>query len=166
MAKCEINYRLAESESIPAVCAQCGEPATTQRRREFTWYPSWIVVLIIFGLFPFLIAALVSTKRMKLRVPFCEQHRRHFSMRSMTVGLGLLGLIVLLILIIVVIPDGSELKTIAGATLGILFIAWFVAIAWQGQTVIRATEITARDMILVNVHESYAKEIRQMQQVA
>jgi uncharacterized membrane protein YqjE len=166
MAKCEINYRLAESNNIPTVCAQCGAPATTQCRREFTWYPPWLMVLAIFWLVPFLIAALVATRRMKLKVPFCEQHRRHFSLRSMTLGFGIVGLIALMVAIIVGIEPGSDLKTIAIATWFILFIAWFVAIAWQGQTAIRATEITARDMILVNVHESYAKEIRQMPEEA
>src|SRR5437660_1051241 len=77
--------------SLPRVCVQCGRPATEWVFKAFSWYPSWLALLMPWGIFPYLLAVVFMTKRMNVTLPFCTAHRRHWLVRTNLVsGSGLL----------------------------------------------------------------------------
>src|SRR5258708_14518335 len=48
---------------LPMVCMRCGEPATVTRTRNMSWCPPWVGVLFLAGLIPYVIVAIIMTKR-------------------------------------------------------------------------------------------------------
>jgi hypothetical protein len=87
----------AETGDLPSVCIRCGEDATTTSRQHFSWYPGWVNVLILAGLLPWLIVALILTKKMKLNAPVCDRHAGHwFRFRLFAYG-STLGMLCVLI---------------------------------------------------------------------
>src|SRR3954465_15769001 len=67
-----------EDAPLPGVCMRGGFPATIYKHKTFSWFPSWIYVLLLLGLLPFAVVALVLTRRKRLAVPLCDAHRHHW----------------------------------------------------------------------------------------
>src|SRR5438132_7541989 len=82
MAVIRLDRFEAEEGDLPAVCMKCGASAVTSKMKRFAWHPPWVWILIIFGLLPFAIVALVVTKRMIVRGPLCNEHRNHWLWRA------------------------------------------------------------------------------------
>jgi hypothetical protein len=91
MSKCILSRSDVDTENLPHVCMRCGEAATTTFSKKFSWSPSWVIILVFFGLLPFLIAYLMTNWKLRVSVPFCERHRNHFSFRSRFGGFGFLA---------------------------------------------------------------------------
>src|ERR1700693_44489 len=84
----EIRLHLDEADGgLPTVCMRCGEPATVGKSRRMSWCPPWVGVLILVGLVPYVIVALILTKRTLVQAPFCDQHKGHW-LKRMLIGLG------------------------------------------------------------------------------
>lgn len=82
---------------LPTICIKCGRPATGLIKKKIYWHPSWLLALLLLGLWPYFIAVLVMRKNMDLTLPLCETHRkRHrlFQILSWAALVGL-GLVVL-----------------------------------------------------------------------
>jgi hypothetical protein len=155
----------AEYGDLPPVCMRCGDEATVTRDRNFSWYPQWVIVLLLAGLLPFLIVALLMTKRMRLKAPMCDRHAGHwFRFRLFAYG-GLLGTIGLFFagLFLLAANDRTLNDVAAGVMIvsGIGFlICLFVAAFWQ-MSLIRAIEITDDDMRLAGVSEEFKEAVRE-----
>ena len=50
-------------------------------KAELRLAASWIAVLIVAGLLPYVLVSLMLQKRMTAQVPLCEEHRSHYSKR-------------------------------------------------------------------------------------
>ena len=58
----EIRVHKDEADGeLPMICMRCGEPATVTRSRNMSWCPPWVGVLLIAGLVPYVIVALILT---------------------------------------------------------------------------------------------------------
>jgi hypothetical protein len=76
---------------LPQYCVKCGGPTNEPPlKRNFSWHPQWYAVLIFFGLLPFLIMALVGSKRMVVQIPLCAKHLERYK------GLRLASILLLL----------------------------------------------------------------------
>src|SRR5579862_762141 len=144
---------------LPRVCMKCGAPATTVRKRIFSWYPPWVFFLILPGFWPFAIARLFLTKRQGVEVPFCDEHKNHWLIRVVVgiasffilLGLGFVALVARL--------HDAESDFVNHDLLAFLFLGWFaVVVAWtigfvvfNFLTTIRATYIVDRQITLTNV---------------
>src|SRR5437588_10198119 len=93
MSTLHLSRSEAEQGEFPSLCLRCGAPATQYDKKNFAWHPQWVYILILFGLLPMIIVALVLTKRMTVRAPFCDRHRKHWTSRSRIIGGSLVGLI-------------------------------------------------------------------------
>ena len=152
MAQLRLGRYEAEGGRLPPLCMRCGEPATLTKTKKFSWYPSWVYLLILLHLLIFLIVALIMTKRMTVPVPLCEKHKNQFLWPT------LLGLAALLLVLAVVfgglILAGALQDALDRDAQGVFFTVWFVggfalffavlitACVVQIRT-IRPTEITA-----------------------
>src|SRR5205814_8987458 len=120
--------------------------------RKFSWYTSWVGLLIFVGLLPALIVAMILTKRMTVAVPFCHRHARHWSSRNLITVLGFLACVGMFVLGIVLYdPKGQTGDVVLVGSL-ILFVAWLIALVAVSQTSIRPTKITDNAITLVNVN--------------
>src|SRR6202011_5213444 len=88
-----IDPRDTVIRDLPRVCMKCGADATTSKEKKFSWYPPWILFLLLLGVWPFLIVALILTKWKRVEMQFCDQHKRHYLVRTL---MGLVGVLVLL----------------------------------------------------------------------
>lgn len=161
MATLQMGRRPMEDEDLPELCMRCGAPAEAHREKTFSWYPQWVIVLLLAGLLPFVIVALVLTKKKRVRVPFCRAHAHHWSGRTAVTLLSFLGLVGLAI-------GGVVLANVAGGPNGfdeyggfvcagsaVALVVWLIAVAVLQQTAIRPTEITDNSITLTNVSREF-----------
>jgi hypothetical protein len=161
MATVRISRFEAAERLLPPVCMRCGAEATVLKRKAFSWHPSWVLVLLLAGLLPFLILALVLTKYMTIHAPLCEEHRNHWTWRSLFTWLGLTFFLILGIMAIIfsVQERGPGAAAVGGLLcLGTLIggLGWLIAAAIIQLVGIRPTEITNRGMTLTNVSPAFA----------
>lgn len=153
----------ADSGNLPAVCLRCGAPATGFDRKRFAWHPPWVFALIFFPL-PMIIVALILTKRMSVRAPFCAQHHKHWTRRNWLIG-GSLLVLALLVAGGFVLAAANVLPQVdAGLVCGSILVAglvWLVFAAVLHFTGIQAQEITDTHITLNKVADGFREAVRQ-----
>src|SRR5437016_3362932 len=83
----DIRLYLEEADGgLPAICMCCGGDATVTKVRKMSWCPPWVNALIFAGWLPYLIVAMILTKRATVQVPLCDQHQGHWFNRNLLVG--------------------------------------------------------------------------------
>ncbi len=146
---------------LPAVCLQCGEPAAVTVKRKFSWYPQWIIVLVLVNVIVAAIVAAIMTKKMLVEAPMCDQHRNHWSKRTMwiLVTLGIAGLIGAAGIAFLADQNGqADGDVIGGVCFGgvLALLAWLVVVIVCQSSMIRAKEITEEAITLTKVHPHFA----------
>jgi hypothetical protein len=150
---------------------KCGERSSVIINKTFAWYPPWIGVLTVIGALFFLPLALifgilgaVLTKRMNVRIPLCDKHKGHWTMRTLIILLGLLVILAFVGLAIYVSVsekrDLADMAVLFWALAGLAFVAWIIVIAVLQQTAIRPTLITDRSITLICVSRGYIEALR------
>src|SRR5581483_2652600 len=164
MASVRLSSREATRGELPRVCMRCGARARVEVERGFTWHPQWVYLLLLLGILPCVIVALILTKRRTVQVPLCEAHQGYWSWRAWFTGLGLLFLVLLgvagLVLAVNLDPRGNSplgglvcLATAAG------FLFYLLALAIIHQVSIRPTEITDTGITLTNVSPEFVEAL-------
>lgn len=168
MASVCLDREEVEEEDLPAVCMCCGAPATQHVRKVFSWYPPWVLVLLLAGVIPFAIVASVLSKRMRIAAPLCGAHKGHWFRRALLVWLSLLALIVLSIGLIVLVSmanrqlgHGGDLSGWVCLGIVVLLVGWIVLVAVQQYTAIRPTEITDLRMTLTSVSPEFVQALQE-----
>jgi hypothetical protein len=69
MATVEVAVQDLERRSLPPVCVKTGLPAEVVVAKTYAWVPDWTWILILFGIFPFLIARHFAAHRVTLELP-------------------------------------------------------------------------------------------------
>jgi hypothetical protein len=155
------------SERLPNTCMCCGAMATREVNKQFTWFPRWAYLGLFFGGLPFCVLAMALQKRMRVRLPVCDQHRWPW--------LGQYLFATLMILWLLIVPW----LAIAGAamtekSLGrgnpvalILLIGWLVVLLLfvpaaivVRRRFIHPRSITDDAIVLGGVHRDFAEQIR------
>ncbi len=143
---------------LPELCMKCGAPATLRKDKTFSWYPPWVGVLLLAGLIPFLIVALILTKRSRVEVPLCDRHKGHWMIRQLVVIGSLLFLLAggFLAFLATVNNKGNDSLS-AAVCIGwvVLMIGWVVLAVMVQSTSIRPKEITDTSITLTSVSELF-----------
>jgi hypothetical protein len=153
-------------DGVPALCMKCGEPAAFQLNKKFQWNPGWVYFILLVGVLPFVIVALVMTWRRRVCTPFCDRHRGYWRFRTIFM-LG--GVLVILAAVITVGVSVSErmltppLDMAALVAVALLAILWLFSAAIIQSTSIRATEITHERITLAGVHPIYVAAVHKLQ---
>jgi hypothetical protein len=95
MARILMRREAFESGQFPPVCCKTGLHGDVYSAWEFSHTPSWIYILILFGIFPFLIASYFATRRFSGVLPLSAgtQQRLRTARRLVWIfGLGGIGL--------------------------------------------------------------------------
>lgn len=117
-------------QPLPTHCALHGEPATSPRKlRILTPAPSWIFVLLVVGVLPFLIANHVLRQRVTAAAwPFCDRCRRERLVRFAK-GLTVLAVgVVLFVVAIWVIDGGLDATSELSGTAQLVAVPGFLAV--------------------------------------
>jgi hypothetical protein len=119
------------------------------------------------GLLPFIIVAMVLTKRLRARLPLCDNHLYYWTWRTLFVLGGFLGVVVLGIGAIVLVAlvearRGAPNRLAPFVCFGVigLGLVWLVAAAVIQVLTIRPDEITDHDITLVRVSREFADAVR------
>jgi hypothetical protein len=156
MASVRLDFYDLDDDALPDVCMKCGAPAVTRNQKTFSWHPSWALVLLLLGLLPYVIAALILTKRRRVSIPFCETHKNHWLWRVLF-ALGSLA-VPLLLFAAGVAADSAGL-----AVAGVLSaIVWLIAVAVVFNTAINVVEITDDSIKLRNVGGEFVRAYEEM----
>jgi hypothetical protein len=155
-------------EPLPSRCALHGEPATANRKlRILTPAPSWIFVLLLVGVLPFLLANHFLRKRVEAASwPFCARCGRERLVR-LGKGLGLFAAGVALFVIAGQVGGGGT-ETLIGATafLALIFGAF---VAQRGLWRHVAGTVLTNDqkrVVVQPAHPAFAAEVPQEASVA
>ena len=164
MAQVRLGRYRAEDGALPKVCMRCGARATVTTRRKFAWHPRWVIALILIGLLPYVIVAIALTKRARVVIPLCDQHKRHWLVNGLIVWGSFAAVVVLVIglfFLTVLLEEANPRRQhpdLSGyacvGTLGLLF-AWLVVVAVVGEFRIHPVEITDRSITLTRVSPEF-----------
>jgi hypothetical protein len=154
MATVQLYLRECREGGLPKICAQCGARATHIQDRLFTWRPFWVYLLLP-TVIPFIVASQITTRRRLMPVPFCLEHRYHWSRRGTLTGcyLGaLVGFFYFSMFVIHEVFSGSETAGVVFFILWVLLgIGFLVHLILLYASTIKATDISERSMTLKNV---------------
>jgi hypothetical protein len=156
MATVRIYREERGGEDFPRLCLKCGAEADSDVTNTFTWVPSWVIVIILAGLLPWLIVASLLRKSMRVTVPMCGRHRGHWLNRRLYLWLGLLGWIAYGVALAVVADDLP--KEVFPVALGVLIfggLLWLIVGLVYTNSGIKPREITDQWIELVGVHRDF-----------
>jgi hypothetical protein len=160
MAALYLHRRDTDRDYLPEVCMACGQPSCAHIRKNFSWCPPWVGITILAGLLPYLIIALILTKRMTVDVPVCERHRGYWWKRYLLMFLPffLIAGVGIAVGVAFSTPgrdDPSGLICFATFAVGVV---WLIVAAIMQTRMIRPTEITDRTIRLKNVHADFVAQ--------
>lgn len=161
MAQVRLDLHEADGH-LPPVCMRCGHEASVTKTRDMSWCPPWVGVLILAGLLPYVIVAILMTKRARVQVPLCENHKGHWFHRNLFIWGGLLAVGAIgaigIALLIVLPRDHQDMFgpgiCIGGGGLGFV---WLISVIIAQSTAIRPKEITDRQIILEGVSADFVE---------
>ena len=95
-----VNARVADLErgTLPQVCAKTGVPTHGYTRIRFSSAPTWTWILLLFGIFPFLIAQYFATVHVEGVMPMSDIAQRRVTVfNRLFIGLVALGAVVIVV---------------------------------------------------------------------
>jgi hypothetical protein len=164
MAQIRLRLRVVRRGDFPAVCASCGQEATTTQTKSMTWFPLWVYALLPAGVLPFAIVANILTKRADVTVPFCEEHKGHWFNRNLLLWgtfflLAAVGAGAFFFAVNLPRPQNEDaLGYVCVAGLGLLVLYLGLVIGVR-VTAIRPTEITYDEIQLTGVSEAFVAAV-------
>jgi len=153
-----LTRREARDGRLPRVCLVCGARASGCKSKVMSWHPPWVYILLLAGVLPFPIVALVMQKRMRVEAPLCRRHQNHWLVRTLTIVLSLVGGIVIGCGLLMFASqragraDNTGLICIGIALLGGL---WLLLVAILSLTAVRPQEITDDSITLTGVSDEF-----------
>ena len=163
MAKVWLESDRGDVTDLPELCMKCGEPASVYKKRNFSWYPPWVAVLLLGGLIPFAIVALILTKKSRVEVPLCEQHKNHWLIRQLIVIGSLIAVLLFGIAATIgaaILSDqtGNDVAMPIVCVGGVfLFLGWVIVAIIAQNSSIRPREITEESITLTGVSDLFVE---------
>jgi hypothetical protein len=161
MATIEVSYREAEGDDFPTMCMRCGSDTEELVGKTFYWNPGWAHFFFLLGLLPWLIAVVVTRKTMRMSVPLCSEHLKHWQSRALYTWLGFFLLVGLWICVAVIasqfqLPQTALMIAILACMACTLI--WLIAAVIISQNAIRPSRIDNFGIELVNVNKHFQRE--------
>ena len=139
---------------FPSMCAKTGGSADHLVRMQLSWQPSWVLLLILFGVLPFLIAAYFTQKKSVFHLPASDATFRSLRRTRWTTAL----MAVVGVAAFVVGASGPSLDLV---TLGVFLLIAAGVVAAIGKRIVWVTGRRDETTItLRGVHDSFAVETR------
>jgi hypothetical protein len=161
MAHVSIGVLEAQEGHFPPTCIRCGRPATVYKSARLTWRPELVHLLLIGTFLPFVIFALLSRKRMRIKAPFCEVHRNYWLNRRILRLIAFMAppLVVGAVLLLSGTSELPERLQTPWGLLWIISVAWLVLFAAVRFTGIRPTRIDDESMDLSGASPEFVERL-------
>jgi phage shock protein PspC (stress-responsive transcriptional regulator) len=151
---------------LPPICIKCGAPATVRKNKQFSWQPPWVPILIIGGVWPYIIVSLIMTKRKSVETPLCDEHKSYWWMYPLMMWMLALGLLALGAVALVGATaaggngnNNADFVGLACGGTGVALLALIIVAAIMNSRRIRPTEITDRHVHLTGVSPEFADAV-------
>jgi len=157
MAAIRLWREVVSGDQLPFVCMRCGDPAVERKEAVFLWTPPGLNILAFVGLFtpagPLVVIGypilwLLTRKRMRVQVPLCRRHRRHWGGRVVAMLATFVAAAVLVFLLEVWLSSGRHqmgsyeaLFWMFGIPV-VAFLAWVILVVVLARTAMGALEMT------------------------
>ncbi|QEL14428.1 DUF2254 domain-containing protein [Limnoglobus roseus] len=164
MATVRLTKDQCQRDELPGLCARCGRPASTHIDRTFAWNPPWVGVFLLAGILPGVILLFATQRRLRVRLPMCERHLRHWRSPTTFTWIGLpvcLGIIVFGLFVLGEIHHGASPVANAGV---FTFLAWIAVVGVWHSRLIRPERIDANGIVLTGVAEEFADAVEAMRE--
>jgi hypothetical protein len=171
MAHIRLHVRQADGR-LPMVCMRCGEPASVVKTRTMSYYPRWLIFLVLGGLPGLLlivVLALVLRKRARLQTPLCDRHQNHWTIR-LAIGWAatvtfIVTAIAVIVAIIILENAGPRIADMAAPFLCLgamfVFIGLLILVAILHNTSIRPDEITGTHILINGVSDAFVTAVEE-----
>ena len=130
---------------LPPICVKTGAPATRFLVRKYSWHPPWAYLGLFGGAVPYVILALILTKRGRLTVGLSDATA---AKRNNWILAGWIGVVVLLAGMFVAATNLPEDVIGAASVVGFLLVLIWIVIATARATLLVPTRITATHLFL------------------
>jgi hypothetical protein len=150
MVRVAIDTR--QLDGLPHLCVKTGEPTGSTRQQDFADIPGWTLLLIFWGLIPFLIAAGFGRRKITVDLPASEETMRRIRLVDLGAVAGLVLAIGLLVAAFV-----SEEALFAWAGIAVALIT-LVAAAGLRRMVWVTGRLNDEILWLHGVHPAFAEQ--------
>lgn len=163
----EIRLRVREADGfLPPCCMCCGAPASATKAKKMQWCPPWVGILILAGLLPYVIVAMILTKRATVQAPLCDHHQGHWLNRLLLIWgsfflFGLIGLAGVIFVANLPPPDMDNVLPFVCIGSAVILVVWLVIVIACQNTVIRPKEITDTEITLTGVCEAFVNAVEE-----
>lgn len=90
--------RVTDNAALPCRCVKCNSSDDVRMKtKKFTWYPRWVIIIILASLLIGAIVAICLQQRVTVTYGLCARHRRIYRTRllvSLVAIFGSLGLVI------------------------------------------------------------------------
>ena len=138
--------------AFPSVCVRTGQVATTDMHIQMTYTPRWVLVMLLFGILPYFVAAHFATQRRAGILPVSDAFVLQMR-RSLAVMWGAFALAVA----ISVVAYATESATAAWAA-GVAFVLWVAVVLYRLFTAVRG-DLLEDVVVLRNAHPRFVAAV-------
>jgi hypothetical protein len=140
---------MLKTARLPDRCIKCGLPANgSHLRKKLTWHHPALVLLVLAGVFIYLIVALIVRKTATVEISLCEDH-----VRKHRVAVTVSWMIFLLGIVLMILSISAESLGTAGFGMLLLFASAICAGTWV--KVVQVKKIDDNYIWLRGVDESF-----------
>ena len=152
MPRVAVSLDAFDEGAFPSVCVRTGQVATTDMHIQMTYTPRWVLVMLLFGILPYFVAAYFATRRRAGILPVSDEFVLQMR-RSWTVMWGAFALAVALF----VLAYATESPAAAWAA-GAASLVWAAAVVYRSSTAVRGDLLD--DMIVLrNAHPRFVAAV-------
>lgn len=141
---------------LPDLCVKCGEPGAMRRKQKVSWHHPALYLLIVAGVFVYVIGALIAAKRSTVQYSLCAAHAQA---RKRLIWAGWGGL-ALLVVSLFLLGQRSPLPVL-GMLVGLVVALY----GYYGSRDVRAKKITQTEIRLGGVRRPFLEKIGGIQSV-
>lgn len=145
---------------LPPVCPVCGVPAATRSPVTFSWVPAWSYVLLLAGIWPWILVYLIVRREMTVDLAVCERDRYHWVWRKWLLPAGLLLTALILIAPAVLdLDSASSFPTWALVVPSTTFLTTLAAAVRLRLNGVRAVAVTREAVTLAGVAPEFVAAV-------
>jgi hypothetical protein len=171
MAHIRLHVQQADGR-LPMVCMRCGEPATVVKTKMMSYYPRWLILLVLMGLpglILLVILGLVLRKRARLQTPLCDKHQGHWTIRLamgwaaavVVIVMAIAGVVAIIMLENAGPRNADVFAPFLCFTWVFAFIGLLILLVILHSTSIRPDEITRTHILLNGVSEAFVTAVEE-----
>lgn len=142
---------LHQRAQLPQICVKSGTPATTWLKRDLSWHHPLCYLALLGGLIPFVVIALIVTKKATVHVGLCEEWAARRK-RWLTIGWSTALLGVALLIGGIVLAANEFQMGIIGVPIGIVVMLIGGIAGSIGSRIVTPKKITDEYVWMKGVH--------------